>query len=155
VVTAESTLSPEIRDTLAAFQRAVERGPLFVVSANRAGVASCRIGVESGTASLEYQFRDGGWLRTKRDPRIEYTDQEARFAVPPAESPITILTRAERVTFGDQGCGIDWKRGETHPAEDDRGAVEAVYRGDTCNCQARVRRDASGRVVGLALRSAC
>src|SRR6185295_16821765 len=121
---------------VAAVQRAVETGPLFTVPASRAGVASCRVGYESGMTSLEYRFRDSGWLRVKRDPRIEYSDQEARFAVPLTENPIAVLTRAERVAFGDKGCGIDWKEVETHPAEDDRGSVEATYRGDTCNCQA-------------------
>jgi hypothetical protein len=155
VVTGESTVSQQGRESIAAFRHAVETGPLFTVPASRAAVASCRIGFESGVASLEYQFSDGGWLRAKHDARIDYNDQEVRAAVPPAENPISILTRAERVAFGDKGCGIDWKEKDTQPAEDDRGAVEAIYRGDTCNCQARVRTDAAGRVVGLTLRSAC
>jgi hypothetical protein len=154
VTAAEGTLSPQIQDAVAAFQHAVETGPLFTVPASRADVASCRIGYQSGMTSLEYQFRDGGWLRAKRDPRIEYSDQEVRFPVPP-ENPLAILTRAERATFGENGCGIDWNVNETHAAEDGHGAVEAIYRGDTCNCQARVRSDATGRVVGLTLRSAC
>ena len=148
-------LSQPARESVAALQRAIETGPLFTVAASRAAVASCRIGFESAAASVEYQFSDGGWLRAKHDARIDYTDQEVRTAVPPAENPISILTRAERVAFGDKGCGIDWNEKETQPAPDDRGAVDAIYRGDTCNCQARVRSDAAGRVVGLILRSAC
>ena len=35
------------------------------------------------------------------------------------------------------------------------GATETIYRGDTCNCQARVRKDKAGRTVGLVFRSAC
>jgi hypothetical protein len=155
VPTAESTVSQESRNTIADFQRTVESTPLFTISARHAGVSSCRIGYESGMASVEYQFRDGGWLRSKRDSRIEYSDQEVRFAVPLAESPIAILTDAERAAFGDSGCGMDWKETETTPAEDDRTAVEVIYRGDTCNCQARIRSDAGGRVTGLVFRSAC
>jgi len=148
-------LSPPARESVAAFQRAIETGPLFTVAASRAAVATCRIGFESGAASIEYQFSDGSWLRAKHDARIDYTDQEVRIAVPPAENPISVLTRAERVAFGDKGCGINWNEKDTQPAADDRAAVEAIYRGDTCNCQARVRSDATGRVVGLILRSAC
>jgi hypothetical protein len=155
VVTTESTASRETRDSLAAFQRAVEASPLFTVPASRSAVASCRVGVESGVASVEYQFGDGGWLRAKQDARIESTDVEVRAGIPSSENPLSILARAERAAFGDNGCGIDWKEKETHRAEDDPRAVEAIYRGDTCNCQARIRSDAAGRIIGLTLRSAC
>jgi hypothetical protein len=155
VVTAESTLSPQARDHLASFQRAVETGPLFAASAGVTGVASCRVGAESGVTSVEYQLRDGGWLRATHDPRLEYSDQEVHFAAPRTDDPVAILTRAERAAFGEQGCGIDWKTVETHTPDDDRSVVEQIYRGETCNCQARVRRDARGRILGVILRSAC
>jgi hypothetical protein len=109
----------------------------------------------AGVITLDYSFRDGGWLHVKRDPRIEYNDQEARFELPPGANPIAILTRAEMVAFGDKGCGIDWSESEKAPAADDASAIETIFRGDVCNCQARFRSNAAGRVVGLSLRSAC
>jgi hypothetical protein len=154
-IAGEGTLSAEARDTVATFERSVESAPFFAASSSRSPVASCRAGIDAGMASLDYQFADGGWLRAKRNPAIEYSDVEVHFAAPPADDPLAILARAERAAFGEQGCGIDWKEAETTPASEPAGAVDTIYRGDACNCQARVRSDASGRVVGLILRSAC
>lgn len=75
----EGIALPE-RGTIVALQRKVEKGPLYTVPA-AAGVAECRIGYESGVIALEYRFRDGGWLRVKRDSSIEYTEQEAHFSL--------------------------------------------------------------------------
>jgi hypothetical protein len=136
-------------------RRSVEKGPLYTVPAAAAGVASCHVRYDSAVIELEYRFKDGGWLHVKRDARIEYTEQEARFALSPAENPVTILAGAERAAFGPDGCGIDWRQAETQPAGDDPSATETVFRGDVCNCQARIRRDAAGRIVGLVLRSTC
>jgi hypothetical protein len=152
-----SAANPPSADSQAAvdaFRRAVEANPVFVTGAT-AGVDSCQMAVDAGVISLDYRFRGNGWLRAKHDPRIEYMDIETRFGIPLAQDPLPILTRAERAAFGDSGCGIDWKAGESHPVADDPGASEIIYRGDSCNCQARVRRDPAGRIVALILRSAC
>jgi hypothetical protein len=141
--------------TMAELRQSVENGPLYTVPAAATGVASCHVHYDSGVTVLEYRFKDGGWLSVKRDARIEYTEQEARFALSPAENPATILADAERVAFGSKGCGIDWRQAETQPAGDDHNAIETIFRGDVCNCQARIRRDAAGRIVGFMLRSAC
>lgn len=66
-----------------------------------------------------------------------------------------ILVRAECTAFGVNGCGINWQQTETLPVRDDTSTTETIFRGDVCNCQARIRRDNAGHVVGLALRSAC
>ena len=147
--------APEAAATLAALRRGVESGPLFAALATSSGVASCRVGHDAGAIDLAYRFGDGGWLHVKRDARIEYTAQEARFATPLAEPPAAVLARAEKAAFGAQGCGIDWAQPETRAGEAGFSATETVFRGDVCNCQASVRRDAAGRVVGLALRSTC
>jgi hypothetical protein len=150
-----ATLSADARAAAATLQRAVEAGPIFGAGGGRAAIASCRVAVEDGATSLEYRFRDGSTLRATSDPRIESTEQTVRFVAPPPEDPDAILKRAERAGYGDQGCGIDWNQAETREASDEKGAVDRIYRGDSCNCQARVRRDAGGRVVALTLRSAC
>jgi hypothetical protein len=154
-VVEDHTLAPQEVDAIAALRRTVEAGPLYTIPATSEGVRSCRAAYEAGVIALEYSFRDGGWLRVKRDPRIEYTDQEARFELSRGENPTAVLTRAEVVAFGDKGCGIDWAESEKQPADDDSRAVETIFRGDVCNCQARFRSNAAGRVIGLSLRSAC
>jgi hypothetical protein len=125
------------------------------VSAERSAIASCRISVEDGVVTLDYRFEGGGALRATRDASIEYSDQQVRFPAPPAEGIDALLRRAERSAFGDGGCGIDWDRRTTEPASDDASASETVYRGEVCNCQARIRTDAGGRAVGATFRSTC
>ena len=154
-VGAEKAVPPKDADTIASLRRTVEMGPLYTIPATRSGVTACRIGYDEGVITLEYTFRDGGWLHVKRDSRIEYNDQEARFALPPTEDAVAVLTRAERAAFGDKGCGIDFKEKENQPADDDPTATETIFRGDVCNCQARFRTNTAGRVTGLLLRSAC
>ena len=153
--TTAAPLSADGRAAASELERAIEAGPLFAAGGGRGSLASCRVAIDEGVVSLDYRFRDGGSVHATRDPRIESSEQAARFVAPPTDDPAAILKRAERAAFGDQGCGIDWTAGETRPATDERGAIDSVYRGDSCNCQARVRRDAGGRVVALTLRSAC
>ena len=154
-VAAQGGASPQNPETTESLRRAVEMGPLYTILASQSGVASCRVSNDSSEVTLEYSFRDGGSLQARRDPRIEYNNQEARFAMPPAEDPVAVLTRAEHLAFVPDGCGIDWRTPETQPSGDDPSTTETIYRGDVCNCQARVRRDMAGRVMRLLLRSAC
>lgn len=133
----------------------IESAPLYTIPAATTGVAVCRVRYQpGGVVTLEYPFRDGLWLHVKRDPRIEHTELIALIAVP-KEQPEALLAGTERAAFGADGCGIDWRQPETQPAEDDRSVTETVYRGDVCNCQGRIRRNADGRGVRFVLRSAC
>jgi hypothetical protein len=134
-------------ESIAELRRTVEAGPLYTIPA-AGGVANCRGNVDEGVISLEYNFQGGGWLRVKRDPSIEYNDQEARFGSPLTEDPNAVLKRAELAAFGADGCGINWE-------EPEKGPEETIFRGDTCNCQARIRHNAAGQAIGLTLRSTC
>lgn len=134
--------------------RTVERGPLFGATIAASGIASCRLALDEGAIAVTYQSPNGNRLLVKRDERIEFTQQEAGFTVPPAEPPLAILMRAERSMFSPGGCGIDWQ----HPEAPDAGAAgveTTTYRGDVCNCQARIDRGIGGRIVGLSIRSSC
>jgi hypothetical protein len=123
--------------------------------AARAGVSTCRVNDEDTAIRIEYAFRDGATLRATRNLDIEYSDQQLRLASPLDDGVIPLLARAEQSAFGEKGCGIDWRQPETKAADDDATLRESIYRGNTCNCQARTRADAAGRVVMLSLRSAC
>jgi len=109
----------------------------------------------SGLFSFECRFFDGALLRAKHDVHIEYFEQEVQFLLPPTEDPVAILARAERASFGPEGCGINWRRSEIQSVKDISGITEMVFRGEVCNCQARIRRDAANNVIGLMLRSVC
>lgn len=140
----------------AALKQAIETSPFYTIPAASKGLPSCDLRFNpDGEMELEYHFLDGNWLQVKRNARIEYTEQNVRLNLLLPEQPETILARAEQSAFGTNGCGIDWQQSETQLAEDDRNVTETLFRGDVCNCQARIRRNAYGRVVGFMLRSAC
>lgn len=136
-------------------QHILESSPLYAIQASAASVSGCRISYKNKIIDLEYKFQDGGWFRLTLDPRIEYANREVRLISPLTEDPVAILKRAEHKVFGAKGCGIDWLKQETQSALDDESATETVFYGEVCNCQARIRRDAGKRVVGLILRNTC
>ena len=140
---------------VAEVRRAVESGPLFQAVSDSSAATSCAATRDGKTVTLDYQFRDGSSLRATRDPVIEYTELTARLTSPPAQEPVEIMQRVERAAFSPDGCGIDWKTSQEQRPTDDPRATDRVYRGDTCNCQAVVRTDATARVAGLTFRSAC
>jgi hypothetical protein len=145
---------PQLASAVVEIRKSVESGPLYAV-ASRAGLAGCHTTAQDGAITLEYTFRDGASMHITRSQETEYTDQEVRLASPLTESPVAVLTRAEQAAFGATGCGIDWGKVEITQPGDEPGATESIYRGTVCNCQARARADASGRVLRLQLRSAC
>jgi hypothetical protein len=143
------------RTEFEALRRSVEGGALQRVAA-LPGPATCLGQVDAeGAIQIDYRYADGSALQVRRQSRIESTDFNLRFGQPMAEPVQDILLELERTAFGAAGCGIDWQRATTEPTADGSRGADTVYRGDVCNCQARVRRNDQGRVVMLALRSAC
>ena len=70
------------------------------------------------------------------------------------QAALALLQRTERWAFGDKGCSIAWKNRPAMEADTTRGTREYVYRGDDCNCQARLVY--GGKILtGLVFRSAC
>lgn len=134
-------------------RRAAESGPAYRALAAASPLRSCTATNRSGEIMLEYAFGDGGALAITRDPRIEYSNQDARFGSPAGSDVTALLREVERAAFSSDGCGIDWAKAT--PLESTGGATEQAYYGETCNCQARVRADASGKVIGFGFRSAC
>jgi hypothetical protein len=130
-------------------RRAVERGALYRAMAASSPPVSCLVEQADARTVLAWRFRDGATLRVEREAAIEYTNQEARVGSSFSGNGKRILERTERAVFGEAGCGIDWRR----PAS--AAAHESVFSGDVCNCEARIGRDARGRVRALAFRSAC
>jgi hypothetical protein len=150
-----ATATEAERNDERAWRESVERSPLFSAAAG-AGVERCTIARQAeGRTTLDYRFRGGNALQVSRDPAIEWLEQTARFAQPPAQPPMALLADAERSAYGSSGCGIDWSDPETRPAAGRPAGTESVYRGVACNCQAIVRRDAAGKATTLTLKSAC
>ena len=141
------------RGVVEEMRRAAESGPAYRALAAASPLRSCKAASQSGEIVLEYAFGNGAALTITRDPRIEYSNQDVRFGQAAPADVMPLLREVERAAFSPDGCGIDWT-GAT-PLESTGGDSEKGYYGETCNCQARVRADASGRVMGFVFRSAC
>jgi hypothetical protein len=136
--------------------RSSRAGPLFGATIAPYGDGTCTVGRIEGSegkaVAIDFSAPVGNRLHVERDERLEASVAEATFAVPLAGDPLALLQRAEHASYGVDGCGIDW----AHPEQRrDGDAAEAVYRGTSCNCQARVRRDGAGVVRSLVLKSTC
>jgi hypothetical protein len=146
---------PQASAAVAALLRRAESAPLFDAAMAASPVAACTVVGSDASLAAAYSAVNGNAYRLQRDEQIEYSDEEARFAVPPRAAPLALLQDAERAAFVPAGCGIDWSHPEASPAAAASSPPVTVYRGDVCNCQARVHRSSAGVVVALGLRSAC
>lgn len=143
---------PALLAELRALQQGLPKAPLYAAAAG-SGLADCSIEAPAdGPARLTYRFRDGSLFWLQRDPRIELLEQHAEFAREPPADALRVLAAADKAAYGEQGCAIDWQAPETRTGA---GGTDQIYRGQTCNCQARVRRNALGRITALALKSTC
>ncbi len=153
-VAPSGAVAPESAKDVDEARRAAESGPLYTALAERSVVASCGVRVDSGQVTQEYAFAGGGALTFERNPTIEYSNQEVRNPGLSAGDAAELLKEVERLSFAPDGCGIDWA--DAQPVESGTaGVTETARYGEQCNCQARVRTDASGNVTGLMFRSAC
>jgi hypothetical protein len=138
-----------------ALQQEILANPLYKLLATQARRTDCRVTFHGPSKfDIDYRFGERNSLLLKRDERIEYSQWTARFSGALKEPAQAILERAQRWSFGANGCSIDWSETETQAADDDASATETIYRGAVCNCQARIRRNAHGRIDGLMLSSA-
>lgn len=150
----EAASAQQIADA-AALRAATERGPLFATLKAASLMQACRVRFEPGAVEIDWRMTDGGWLRLVRDSRIELYEQEVGLAMPLSAEPTAWLQRAAVAAFGEGACGIDWHASETEQLADDPLVTEQVFRGNACNCQARLRRDRTNQVIGALLRRAC
>jgi hypothetical protein len=124
----------------------VTAGPFYKALVMQTGKPlSCHAEVDGAKVTLTYAFKNHMELRAQVDPAIELNEQRIMTRMPVAKA-ITLLKAAEQQAY--KGCGIAWDR----PAE--KSERETVYRGTTCNCQARVT-TRGNYAVTLVLKSAC
>lgn len=112
---------------------------------------TCTVDVQEERTTLTYAFRLGALLTATTDPKIEFSEQTVKQIHLDTASAIALLRRAEKNAYQPGGCGISWKNAEEESDGDRR---EVVYRGDNCNCQARLIYQGK-YVSALVLRSAC
>jgi hypothetical protein len=142
---------PEIRN----LQENLKAGPFYRELLLQFGKPlSCNLEFDDGKIGLTYAFHGGVQLMSRIDRKIEISEQRVQIPRMEMTKAIALLKAAERDAYGPNGCGITWD----HPAEESIGGPagfrEAVYRGTTCNCQARVT-SRNSYAVSLVLKSAC
>jgi hypothetical protein len=144
-------LDPEIHG----LQEQMSKGAFYKELLLRFGKPlTCNVDVQDGKMSLTYVFRLGAQLIAKTDPKVEFSEQTVKLIHLETGKAIALLKRTERDAYHPNGCGISWTRGEDKSTASSSDSREVVYRGETCNCQARLVY--KGRyVVTLVLRSAC
>lgn len=155
VVAGEPPSAEDLRDARH-LQRSIEANPLFLKPASVSRVRGCTANFESsGRFVLDYRFRGKQSLRVERDTAIEYLAIKSTFLLPAGELAESLLTQAERSSFGPNGCGLDMEHADTHPVQYEKQLNETVYQGNVCNCRGIIRRDAKQQVIGFILTSTC
>jgi hypothetical protein len=136
------------------FQRRVESGAFYRAVIRQVGKAkSCRMKLVDADTTVRYTFDGNAGLEAEIDPSIEYSEQRLQLGGTNEKTAVTLLKEEELDSFGHSGCGIRWSHPAREPSEAP-GAVEVIYRGDVCNCQARlIYRGAS--IVELVFTSTC
>jgi hypothetical protein len=130
-----SGADPGLQRTYVQFKRSVESSPL----ARRLGRAvSCEARADGGAIQLTYESSTGAKLVAHRDPALESTEQRLSERGMTREAAVALLQRTERWAFGDKGCSIAWTKPPEGGAAVIGGRRDLVYRGDDCNCQARL-----------------
>jgi hypothetical protein len=136
-------------------QRRVEGGPFYKKMLQQLGdPQSCKAKLDGDNIWLSYAFRDDARLDARINSTIESSEQRAAFRGLSRKEALALLKKGESNSFSRDGCGIDWNRPEDRAMADLPGSRETEFRGDSCNCQARVVYQGNV-VVALVLRSAC
>ena len=153
--TAAVQAAPEQSSAVAEFRRTVEAGPLFAALTQKFGKPNePKVQADADGVTLTYQFHGGAHLEAKSNPAIEHWEQTATLPGLSRERALRLLKAAAQTGFGEGGCGLDWAKPEEQSDDGAKGLHSVVYRGDGCNCQARILM--KGKVImGLALSSSC
>lgn len=114
----------------------------------------CTAHASESDLTLRYSFAHRARLTVRVGPAIEFSEYRVELRAMSDAQALEFLKAEEREVYGASSCGIAWSAPpEVLPVADD-GSRGVVYRGDTCNCQARVLRTKTAGVI-LILRSAC
>jgi hypothetical protein len=115
---------------------------------------TCSAKHEGDAISLSYDFPKDAHLDEQVNRAIESSRQRATFPGLNREMALALLKNGESDSYGKDGCGIDWRRPADETTDDPPGSRATVFRGDSCNCQARIVYQGDS-VVALVLSSAC
>ncbi|HUI83689.1 MAG TPA: hypothetical protein VL240_05670 [Candidatus Binatia bacterium] len=143
------------RKQFAALQKRIEKGVFYRELIGRLGPPqSCNERLEGDTLALTWAFRGNARLEARIDTSLEFSEQRMQLSRLTGERALALLKAAEKDLYGDDGCGIRWKKPVSEKDASHPASWERIYRGTTCNCQARVTYRQKS-IVALLMRSAC
>jgi hypothetical protein len=136
-------------------QQHIEAGPFYKKMLQQLGKPqSCSVRQEGDAIALSYSFLKDGRLDAQVDAAIESSMLQATLPGLSREKALALLKKGESDSYAKDGCGIDWKKSEDQSMDSPAGAHATVFRGEACNCQARIIYQGDS-VVALVLSSAC
>jgi hypothetical protein len=152
---AESTGSGAPRFERTEFTQRIEASPFYLLLRKRLGLPTrCAWDTVAGGLRLTYEFRDGGRLEARADPRIGLDERRLSLPGLSAREAAAVMRHSESAAFGEGGCGIAWASSPSEERAADDGTREVIYRGDVCNCQAQLLYR-QARLVQVVFGSAC
>jgi hypothetical protein len=136
-------------------EQGVTTGPFYQELQRKFGnPKTCRLKMDEDSITLSYAFRNHARLQARVSSAIEYAEQRADLRGLSSDKALQLLKAAEEESFGHHGCGMDWNKPESDATEDSPGSHAIVFRGDSCNCQARVLYQGTS-VIGMVLSHSC
>ena len=135
------------------FQQRVEAGPIYKELLLRLGEPErCAAKLNGENTALSYAFRNEAISMPASVPVSNILSSTPNFEASMETKARALLQQSERDAFGQDGCGIDWNRPESESKGEHSSSRAVVFRGTSCNCQARILYRGKA-VVGLALKS--
>jgi hypothetical protein len=148
-------MTAESRKQVSDLEQHVETGPFYKKMLQQLGKpTSCSVKQEGDAIALSYVFSKDARLDAQVNAAVESSMLRATFPGLDREKALALLKKGESESYGKDGCGIDWKRPEDQSMDSPAGSRATVFRGDSCNCQARIEYQGDS-VVALVLSSAC
>jgi len=172
---ARAALTAVQKEEIREWQRDVEAGPFYRELVSKLGrPEACTMKVDVNSART---FKEEGWearlsyflhgeerLVVELDNPFEELVEEMRLPSVTAKRALELLKAAEKHSYDEDGCGIDWtkptrEKGRIGPilhtrARSAPGTSEVLYLSDTCNCRAGVVYTGD-QITGLRLSSVC
>jgi hypothetical protein len=146
-----ATGEPEVRK----LEEHLRAGPFYKELRREFGKPlSCGLEFGDQRVGLTYAFRGSVQLSAEIDRGVESSEERVEIPRMEMTKAIALLKAAEKYAYGRSGCGIMWDHPEEESSDGPPGSREAVYRGEDCNCQARVT-SRNHYALSLVLKSAC
>jgi hypothetical protein len=153
-VEAAASAPETIRGAYATLLKQLLASPFYRYAAARFGGARmCTPSLETDSAAVTIGFGKRAQLSASVSPSVELSEQRLDTPGLSSERAKILLRQQVEAVYGADACGIDWNNPQMQKSAEPA-VTDTLYRGDTCNCQARIRY-VKGIVSRVSVRSTC